>query len=240
MKKKYISLLSLMLIISLGSNVYAMHIAEGFLPKMWCGFYFIISMPFVIIGLKQIRIKTKTNKDIKMLIGLVAAYCFVLSAMKIPSVTGSCSHPTGTGLAAIVFGPFVASVVSSVVLLFQALLLAHGGITTLGANLFSMGIAGPIVSYLIYIGFKNKNKKKAIFFSAMLGDLTTYMVTSIQLAVAFPSITGGVITSFIKFASIFAITQLPLAIVEGILTLIIFEFLESHSGKELKDLSEVR
>ncbi len=71
-----------------------------------------------------------------MLLAVVAAYAFILSAMKIPSVTGSCSHPTGTGLAAIIFGPFVASVVGVIVLLFQAILLAHGGITTLGANTF--------------------------------------------------------------------------------------------------------
>ena len=41
--------------------------------------------------------------DLKMLLGLVAAYAFILSAMKIPSVSGSCSHPTGTGLSAIIF-----------------------------------------------------------------------------------------------------------------------------------------
>ena len=36
-----------------------------------------------------------------------------------------------------------------IILLFQALLLAHGGITTIGANTFSMAIAGPILSYII-------------------------------------------------------------------------------------------
>ncbi len=61
---------------------------------------------------------------------------FVLSALKIPSVTGSCSHPTGVGLGAIMFGPSVMFVLGTIVLIFQALLLAHGGITTLGANAF--------------------------------------------------------------------------------------------------------
>ncbi len=56
---------------------------------------------------------------------------FVLSALKLPSVTGSCSHPTGVGLAAILFGPTAASVLGLIVLLFQALLLAHGGLTTI-------------------------------------------------------------------------------------------------------------
>ena len=67
----------------------------------------------------------------------------MLSALKIPSVTGSCSHPTGTGLGAVLFGPGVMTVLGTIVLLFQALLLAHGGLTTLGANVFSMAIVGP-------------------------------------------------------------------------------------------------
>ena len=61
---------------------------------------------------------------------------FVISSLKIPSVTGSCSHMTGTGLGAILFGPTAAGVLGLIVLLFQAILLAHGGLTTLGANTF--------------------------------------------------------------------------------------------------------
>ena len=74
------------------------------------------------------------------------AFIFVISSLKIPSVTGSCSHMTGTGLGAILFGPAAVSVLGLIVLLFQAVLLAHGGLTTIGANTFSMAIAGPLVS----------------------------------------------------------------------------------------------
>ncbi len=124
MKKKYLFLLTAALVLALSQNAYAMHIAEGFLPPKWAALYFVLSAPFIVIGVKHIRQKTKKNKDLKMLLAVVAAYAFILSAMKIPSVTGSCSHPTGTGLGAIIFGPFVASVVGVIVLLFQAILLA--------------------------------------------------------------------------------------------------------------------
>ena len=78
------------------------------------------------------------------------AFIFVISSLKIPSVSGSCSHMTGTGLGAILFGPTAVSILGLIVLLFQALLLAHGGLTTLGANTFSMAIAGPFVSFGVY------------------------------------------------------------------------------------------
>ncbi|MHB9926127.1 energy-coupling factor ABC transporter permease [Clostridium botulinum] len=239
MKKKYLFLLTTALVLALSQSAYAMHIAEGFLPPKWAALYFVLSTPFIVIGVKHIRQKTKKNKDLKMLLAVVAAYAFILSAMKIPSVTGSCSHPTGTGLAAIIFGPFVASVVGVIVLLFQAILLAHGGITTLGANTFSMGIVGPIVSYLIYKGLKNKNQKLAVFLAASLGDLATYTVTSLQLALSFPAKTGGVMAAFAKFATIFSLTQIPLAIIEGLITIMIFEFMMKYSKEELKTLSEV-
>ena len=78
------------------------------------------------------------------LIAMSGAFIFVISSLKIPSVTGSCSHMTGTGLGAIMFGPASVSVLGIIVLIFQAVLLAHGGLTTLGANTFSMAIAGPL------------------------------------------------------------------------------------------------
>lgn len=240
MKFKFMACMIIALIFSTNAKVYAMHIGEGFLPPAWAGIYFVLAVPFIVIGLKQIRVKTGKDKDLKMLLGLVAAYAFILSAMKIPSVTGSCSHPTGTGLSAIIFGPFISSVVGLIVLLFQAILLAHGGITTLGANVVSMAIIGPIVSYLIYVALKNKNKKLAVFLAAALGDLATYLVTSVQLALAFPATTGGVATSFGRFFSIFSITQIPLAIVEGLLTVVIFEFIYKYSSKEMEMLSGVK
>jgi cobalt/nickel transport system permease protein len=233
MKKTLYMLLLMMLI---PTTVYAMHISEGLLPPMWAAIYFVISAPFLYMGIRDIRKKTDKDQDMKMLLGLIAAFCFVLSALKLPSISGSSSHPTGTGFGAILFGPYVMSVVGFVVLVFQALFLGHGGITTLGANTFSMAIAGPVVSYLTYRIIRSKNKKAAIFTSAALGNMTTYMVTSLQLAFAFPSNDGGILASFFKFASIFALTQLPLAIVEGLLTVVIFNFIEKHSLKEINAL----
>ncbi|WP_422678909.1 energy-coupling factor ABC transporter permease [Clostridium tarantellae] len=238
MKKVFYILFILLLSLTIPTNVYAMHIAEGYLPLNWTLFYFILSAPFIFFSIRAIRKSIRKNKDIKMLLALMGAYVFMMSAMKLPSVTGSSSHPTGTGLGAVIFGPMVMVVISVIVLLFQAILLAHGGLTTLGANVFSMGIIGPIVAYAVYRLFKNKNKTIAIFLAATIGDLATYVVTSIQLALAFPARDGGVISSVIKFSEIFAITQVPLAIVEGIISVIIYDFIRKHCSNELSELGE--
>lgn len=217
---------------------FAMHIMEGFLPVEWVIFWWAVAIPFLVIGFRSIRKTITENPETKMLLGLSGAFTFVLSALKLPSVTGSCSHPTGVGLGTVLFGPMAMSIVGFIVLLFQALLLAHGGLTTLGANTVSMAIVGPLVSYGIYKGATKigMSFSWAVFLAASLGDLATYVVTSIQLALAFPSEVGGFLASFIKFSGIFAVTQIPLAISEGILTVVIMSFLQKYNVAELKAL----
>jgi cobalt/nickel transport system permease protein len=72
----------------------------------------------------------KASRDVLPLLAVSGAFIFVLSSLKMPSVTGSCSHPTGTGMGAILFGPWMTSVLSIIVLIYQAIFLAHGGLTT--------------------------------------------------------------------------------------------------------------
>jgi cobalt/nickel transport system permease protein len=215
----------------------AMHIAEGFLPVQWAVFWWVAALPFFLLGLRSLTRITQHHPELKLLLALSGAFTFVLSALKIPSVTGSCSHPTGTGLGTILFGPLTMTVIGSLVLLFQAVLLAHGGLTTLGANAFSMAIVGPVGVYAIYrLVMKTGKQKLAIFLAAMLGDLLTYLTTAVQLALAFPAAQGGVIASFIKFVSIFAVTQLPLAISEGLLTVLVWNWLQKYGQQELQTL----
>jgi cobalt/nickel transport system permease protein len=129
------------------------------------------------------------------------------------------------------------SVLGGLVLLFQAVLLAHGGLTTLGANAFSMAIVGPFVAYGIYHSvLQTGNQSVAIFLAATLADLITYLTTALQLALAFPALQGGFIASFVKFVGIFAITQLPLAICEGLLTVLVWNWLQKHGQQELQTL----
>ena len=119
-------------------------------------------------------------------------------------------------------------------MLFQALLLAHGGITTLGANAFSMAIFGPIVSYVIWKLLKDKvNRNVVVFLAAALGDLATYTLTSLQLGLAFPDPVGGFAVSAAKFLGIFFVTQIPIAIAEGLLTTIIYNFISENEDKEV-------
>ena len=240
-KKSYLnSLLLLLLLISTPSISHGMHIMEGFLPAKYAILWALASLPFLIIGMKKINEIFKEDTNAKVLLGLAGGFVFVLSALKIPSVTGSCSHPTGVGLGAILFGPTAMTVVGTIVLLFQSLLLAHGGLTTLGANIFSMAIVGPLVSYGIYKGLKGKvNTSFTVFLAAALGNLMTYVVTATQLGIAFPDPATGFIGALGKFLVVFAVTQIPLAIVEGILTVVVYNLLVEYKKEGVISLETI-
>lgn len=241
-KKSYLGglLLALMLFLtpSIGN---AMHIMEGFLPGKWAVIWGIVAIPFLVVGIKNLNKVMKEDTSAKVLLGLAGGFVFVLSALKIPSVTGSCSHPTGVGLGAIMFGPTIMTVIGTIVLLFQALLLAHGGLTTLGANVVSMAVVGPLVSYGIYVWLKNKNINRGfvVFLAASLGNLMTYVVTATQLAIAFPDPVSGLGGSLIRFLSVFAVTQIPLAIIEGIITVIVYNLLVEYKKEGVVSLETI-
>ena len=221
------------LLFAVPSSASAMHIMEGYLPIGHAVAWGALCLPFLAAGLISIKRTVAQHRKALLILAMAGAYAFVLSALKIPSVTGSSSHPTGTGLGAILFGPSAMSVIGIIVLLFQALLLAHGGLTTLGANTFSMAVAGPVVSWAVWQLCRKGgvNRKVSVFLAAFLGDLLTYCVTSLQLALAYPAPEGGVAASAVSFLGVFAPTQLPLAVIEGILTVLIV------MGQKLQEIS---
>jgi len=204
-----------------------MHIMEGFLPLNWAVFWWVIALPCLVYGMYRLRKVLDADREALPLLGVTGGFIFILSSLKLPSVTGSCSHPTGTGLSAICFGPWITSVVCTIVLLFQALFLAHGGLSVLGANIVSMGIVGPLVGYTVYRTLRETrvNMFLTVFLACTLADIFTYITTSLELALAYPAEVGGVGSSFVLFMGVFAITQVPLAIVEGVVLALVFKYI---------------
>jgi cobalt/nickel transport system permease protein len=214
------------------------HIAEGFLPPAHAAAWTAVAAPFVVHGARHVAKEVRERPEARLLLGAAGAFTFVLSAIKLPSATGSSSHPTGTGLGAVLFRPPVMALIGTIVLTFQALLLAHGGITTLGANVVSMAVVGPWAGYGGYrLMLALKAPFAAAVFTAMAtADWSTYLTTSVQLGLAHPDAAGGVLASTARFLGIFAVTQLPLALAEGLLGVMLFRLLARIAPDELTSL----
>ncbi len=175
-------LLLTILLLGIASPAHAMHISEGILPFDWAAFWFVVALPFVAIGIRRLNDLSKDDLSMKPLVGLMAAVVFVISCMPIPVPTaGTCSHPCGTGIAAILVGPFVSVLITSVALLIQALFLAHGGISTLGADTVSMGVAGSFAGWLVFRGLRGK-------------IVVAFIPTQLPLGILEGAMTAGMVT----------------------------------------------
>lgn len=215
--KRFLIILSALFI---ATPAHAMHISEGILPLPWAALWFAVALPFVAVGLRRLRTLAKDDLSWKPLVGLLAAVVFVISCMPVPVPTaGTCSHPCGTGMTAIMVGPFISSLIAAVALLIQALFLAHGGLSTWGANIVSMGIAGSFAGFLVFRLFRFMGVGLAVsaFLAGLFSDWATYLTTSAELAsgirgdAPFLPLLGKIVIAFIP-------TQLPLGILEGAMT----------------------
>jgi len=219
-----------------------MHIAEGFLPPLHAVGWTVAAAPFVVHGARAVVKEVRERPENTLLLGAAGAFTFVLSAIKLPSVTGSSSHPTGTGAGAVLFRPPVMALLGTVVLLFQALLLAHGGLTTLGANAFAFAVVGPWAGYAAFRLTRacGGGLLPGVFVALAVADLATYLTTSAQLALAFPDAESGLAGALLKFLGVFALTQVPLAIGEGLLGVLLFRVLITNARPELERLGVLR
>lgn len=214
----------------------AMHIAEGILPPAWAGLWFVAAAPVILWGLHIIAARRAQSTRYMPMLAMVGAAVFLISCMPIPvPVVGSCSHPCGTGLAAVLVGPAPAAVLASIALVFQALFMAHGGLTTLGANVVSMGILGAFAGYAAFRVVRRLTGSAALgaFAAGLVGDWATYAGTAGILASALAG-DGSAASMLGMILAAFVPTQLPLGILEGVLSAAAYRFVVARRPELLQ------
>jgi cobalt/nickel transport system permease protein len=116
-------------------------------------------------------------------------------------------------------GPGISILIAFTALLIQALFLAHGGLSTLGANIMAMGVMGSLAGYFVFRVLRTFRVSLAVagFLAGLLADWATYSMTALILTLgirgdaSFSSIFTKILIAFIP-------TQLPLGILEGAMT----------------------
>jgi len=226
------------LLVLIPDSALAMHISEGLLPWKVASFWFVIAIPFVAVGLVQITKRKKLSPTYMPLLGIFGAAVFVFSCLPIPIPgVGATAHPAGTGFSAILLGPLPSVVVAFVSLLLQGLFLAHGGLTTLGANTFSMGVLGSFAGFFAFVVARKLrfNLFWAGFVAGASADLFTYLGTSIGLA---SGLTGGenLVAEIATIFTILAPYVTVLMVIEGVITGGILVYVRNHRPDILRRL----
>lgn len=213
-----------------------MHIPEGLLPASQAAAWYAPAIAFLGVGLAGLKRRLAILPSSRPLVGLMGALIFVISLMPIPVPgLGTVSHPCGTPMAAILLGPLTATVLGSVALLLQALFFAHGGITSWGANIISMAVGGSFAGFAAFKLSRRVGLGLGVSagLAGFIGDLVTYGLTSLQIALALHGDASVAYVWGAAFAS-FVPTQVPLAIAEALFTAGVVVFIANQRAEILE------
>lgn len=126
-----------------------MHIPDGFIDLKTSAAFAAIGAAGVGVSLKGAQ--RQLSEKSAPLAGLTAVFVFAVQMLNFPVAAGTSGHLLGGVLAAVLVGPYAASLVITVVLIIQAFLFADGGLTALGLSIFNMSLVGVWVGYGIFL-----------------------------------------------------------------------------------------
>ncbi|MCH2110399.1 MAG: energy-coupling factor ABC transporter permease [Polyangiaceae bacterium] len=207
-----------------------MHLAEGTLPLThalgWCA----LATPVLLYSVRHERKQQETDSQSSLL--MAGATCLLIAVTLLPvpvPVVGATTHMCMTPVFALLVGARRIIWPTFFVLLLQALFFAHGGITTLGVNTLSLGLVGPLVASALWLLARSCRVPRdiAVGFACGLGGLSVYLVDACVLALGLSSSTPPTATLVAVIIG-FAPVQIPLALVEGLLSAFLVRTLEQR------------
>ena len=201
-----------------------MHIPDGYLSPVWCIALYIVTIAYGIVAWK--KAKKIISSETMTALSVLAAGIFVAMMFNWPIPGGTSLHFVGGALSGIIFGPWLAFFVYVMVLTTQAIVFHDGGITTLGANIFNMGIVDVVVGYAIYklvtraMGNTRRARIIGAFLGGWLGLAVAGTMAGIEIGLS-PSFPYGVRIT----VPAMALWHTLLGVIEGIITAFVVDYL---------------
>ncbi len=196
-----------------------MHIPDGFIDVQTSAVFAGLAAAGIATALKGAR--TQLDEKTAPLAGLTAVFIFAVQMLNFPVVAGTSGHLLGGALAAVLVGPWAATLALTVVLLMQGLLFADGGLTAIGLNVFNMGILGVWAGYGIFLLIRKllPKNKSSIAAAAALGGLLSVPAAAIGFTIQYAM--GATATSSISISAVLSAmvgTHVLIGIGEALIT----------------------
>lgn len=190
-----------------------MHIPGGFISGQTCWVTNLLSGGLVLAFIS--KIKEIKDKNKLLYYSMVTALIFALQMLNFPISNGTSGHFLGGAFAFLVAGPYIGTLMITVVLAIQALFFNDGGILCLGANVLCMGLVGVWVPYFIHQTVSAYNKYLSVFIVSWVSVVAASITCSFLLAVS------GTISLFKVFPAMVGIHSI-IGIGEAVLTLVVY------------------
>lgn len=161
-----------------------MHIPDNYLSTSTCAVLTTAMLPVWTKAVK--KVKKEITKEKMPLLGIGAAFSFLIMMFNVPLPGGTTGHAVGGTLIAILVGPYAACISVTIALLLQALLFGDGGIIAFGANCFNMAFILPFAGYFIYKFLKDRVKsEKGEYIAIFLASYLALNVAALFAAIEF-------------------------------------------------------
>jgi cobalt/nickel transport system permease protein len=150
-----------------------MHIPDGFIDIPTSAAFVAVAGAGIALSLRGAR--NSLDDKTAPLAGLTATFIFAVQMINFPVAAGTSGHLLGGALAAVLVGPYTATLAITVVLLLQALLFADGGLTALGLSIFNMGLIGVWVGYFFFLLTQKifSGRKSTVALAAAIGGFVS-------------------------------------------------------------------
>jgi cobalt/nickel transport system permease protein len=166
----------------------ALHIPDGFLSTVLSIIGWVFALAMIGIAARQTRHQLGERQI--PLMGVLAAFIFAAQAINFPVAAGTSGHLLGGALAAIVMGPWAATLIMTAVISVQALLFQDGGLLVMGWNILNMGVFTAFTGYATYalmrrfLGEGARSRIAAAFVGAWLSVEVGAIATALELALS--------------------------------------------------------
>ena len=156
----------------------ALHIADGLINLSTSALFAALALVGVAFALR--RASRELDERTAPIAGLTAVFIFAAQMLNFPVAAGTSGHLMGGALAAVLVGPYTATLALTIVLVIQALLFADGGLTAIGLNVFNLGVLGVWVSYGVFLVARRAlgRSKQAVVTSAAIAALISVPVAA--------------------------------------------------------------
>jgi len=222
-----------------------MHIPDGFIDIPTSLAFAGVAAAGVAISLKGA--KSSLDEKTAPLAGLTATFIFAVQMLNFPVAAGTSGHLLGGALAAILVGPWAATLALTVVLLMQGLLFADGGLSAIGLNVFNMSLIGVWCGYGSFLLLKKvlPKKKSSIAVAAFFAGLLSVPAAAVGFVLQY-AIGGTATFSVATVLAAMVSTHVLIGIGEGLISaLAVGAVMASRSDlvygyKGVKQVLEVR
>ena len=207
-----------------------MHLAEGMLPMEQAALFSAAAIPALAWSVRGEQVARSREGSSPVLMAGVTSLLFAATLLPLPvPIAGATSHVCLTPVLALVVGVRRVLWPTFFVLLLQAVFFAHGGLTTLGVNTLTLGLAGPAVTVGLWSLMRRLGATHALGLGLAcgLGSLSVYVADALVLALALSDLAEPLAT-FTGVLLGFSPVQIPLAVLEGFASVGIVQALASR------------